>query len=80
MLLPRPEGDDCLCFPAGIICWCVPYFLPVICSGERQANQWITRGKHGEKTGAWVIVDEEHKTLAAYGTKFCSSELCEDPQ
>lgn len=42
-------------------------------------NQWITTGEHGEKTGAWVIVDAEKKTLAAYGVKCCSQELQEKP-
>ena len=42
-------------------------------------NQWITRGKHGEKTGAWVIVDEEKKTLATYGVKCCSQQLKDYP-
>ena len=76
----NPCGE-CLMFP--LTCCIFPPFinpLVCVCSGERQGNQWITRGKHGEKTGAWVIVDAERKTLQSFGVKCCSTQLEEKPQ
>jgi len=74
--------DQCLCFPLTCVWLPFPMINPLfcLCSGERFYNQWITRGKHGEKTGAWVIVDEENKTIAAYGVKCCSTQLQDKPQ
>jgi len=74
----NPCGE-CLWFP--FLCLCgIPIPLPIVCSSERMDNQWITRGKHGEKTGAWVIIDAENKHLASYGVKCCSQQLEEHPQ
>jgi hypothetical protein len=73
----NPCGD-CLWFPF-VWCLCLPIPFPFVCSCERMQNQWITRGKHGEKTGAWVIVDEERKTLASYSVVCCSQQLKAEP-
>ena len=54
--------------------------FPCICSCEREQNQWIVRDKNGVKTGAWVIVDAERKTIASYGVKCCTNELSDQPQ
>ena len=74
-------NDDCLCFPLTCVLFPLPFFnpMPFVCSCERQGNQWITRGEHHDKTGAWVIVDAEKKTIAAYGVKCCSEELEDKP-
>jgi len=76
----NPCGEF-LCFPLTCVFLPIPMINPIFCccSGERFYNQWITRGKHGEKTGAWVIVDEENKTLANYGVKCCSTQLNNKP-
>ena len=77
--LPARVPAECLWFP--FLCLCgIPIPLPIVCSCERMDNQWITRGKHGEKTGAWVIIDAENKHLASYGVKCCSQQLEEHPQ
>ena len=92
-LFSRPPGSDalsplhlvgarvpaeCLMFP--FVCLFGIPCPPIVCSCERMDNQWITRGKHGEKTGAWVIIDAENKHLAAYGVKCCSQQLEDNPQ
>lgn len=75
-------SDDCICFPFFCGICPIPFInpFPCICSCERVSNQWVTRGKHGEKTGAWVIVDAERKTIASYGVKCCTNELSDQPQ
>ena len=79
----NPCGE-CLCFP--LICILLP--IPCICPvsliligflTERSGNKWILRGDEGTVEGAWVIVDEEKKTLATYGVKCCTQQLKDRP-
>lgn len=66
----------CLCLPQlvfGIIPW------PFICSGEREGNVYVMRGRRFERMGAVMVIDEERGTLANYRTKCCSTELHEKP-
>lgn len=74
----NPCGD-CLCFPAICLFGLIPIPLgPLVSSCERSMNQWITRGSSeggSKQNSAWVIVDEEKKTLAIYPTGCCSEQL-----
>lgn len=74
----NPCGE-CLWMP---LCCCLGIPCPCAlcaCTGDRQANTWILRNKHGSTTGFLAIVDEERKTLAHYNVKCCSSEPKEYP-
>ena len=75
-------NNDCLCFP----CCCFPCFMTPCnlcgCAVERErdgSHTWVTRDKHGRRTGAIMIVDHEKGTIAHYGTKCCSTELDDTP-
>ena len=69
--------DNCLWFPFTCVLLPLPLPnpLPICCASERHNNQWILRKDvlTGAKDGAWVIVDEEKKTIAAYSVKDKSS-------
>ena len=86
----NPCGE-CLCFP--LICILLP--IPCICTpicpipfffccagsgtGGRSGNKFMQYDEYGGGSGAWVIVDEEKKTLAMYGVKCCTQQLKDRP-
>ena len=77
-------GPDCLWFPCCFLGCCCPIWSLICCVCEREkdgSNAWITRDKHGNKTGAVIVVDHERGTLAHYGVKgCCNPELDPTPQ
>ena len=82
----NPCGE-CLCFPLICILLPIPFIctpicpIPFICihSLERSGNKWILRDDNRNVNAAWVIVDEEKKTLATYGVKCCTQQLKDRP-
>uniref|UniRef100_A0A7S0S737 Uncharacterized protein n=1 Tax=Mantoniella antarctica TaxID=81844 RepID=A0A7S0S737_9CHLO len=71
-----PLSDDCVC---GFSFLCgVPLLFP-FCLCERKRNNWVTRDKHGIKTGEVVVVDREMGTHLCYGVQCCSSTMDEFP-
>ena len=80
----NPCGE-CLCFPLICILLPIPFIctpicpIPFICihSLERSGNKWILRDE-GKVKGAWVIVDEEKKTLAMYNDDQCWTQQLKD--
>ena len=73
-------NDTCLWFPCCLLGLCFPVYSWVCCSCERSENAWITRDKHGRKTGAIILVDYEKGTLAHYGVECCKQDLEASPQ
>ena len=91
----NPCGE-CLCFPLICILLPIPCICTPICpipffltfagavapngTGGRSGNQFMQYDDNGRVVGAWVIVDEEKKTLAMYdGTIACTTGLNEYP-
>ena len=72
--------DNCLWFPCCFMGIALPVYSCVCCSCERQSNSWITRDKHGNMTGAFMLLDHENGTIGWYGVKCCSTQLEEKPQ
>jgi hypothetical protein len=72
-------GPDCVC-----VCPCVcgvPTALCCVCLGqcERDGNGWVTRDKHGIRTGEMLVIDLEAGTHASYALQCCSHEFKQEP-
>jgi hypothetical protein len=76
----------CLFYPCAFMGICLPFYSCLCCSCERGAEAgegfgaWVTRDKHGLKTGEIILIDHERGTLVAYSTQCCSRELRDEPQ
>eukprot|EP00937_MAST-01D_sp_MAST-1D-sp2_P003249 g3249.t1 len=59
--------------------WMIPcpfFCFFCCCSCEREANygSWVTRDKHGAKTGEIMLIDHERGTMAFYSVACCTSK------
>ena len=73
-------NDRCLCFPCCTCGIALPLYSCLCCSCERDGNTWVTRDKHGNRTGQIILLDHERGTLAFYGVKCCTTQLQTEPQ
>lgn len=73
-------SGDCLWYNCWFMGITLPVYGQICCSCERSIDStWVSRDKHGIKTGEIVVVDHERGTVAMYGSKCCSQELRERP-
>jgi hypothetical protein len=66
----------CLCMPVCVL-GVIPF--PCICTCEREGNLYVTRDKHGSRTGTCMVIDEERGTIGHFAAKCCSQEPEETP-
>ena len=61
--------------------WGIPLAFCCVFWGscERDGNGWITRDKHGVRTGEILVLDRETGTHAYYTLKCCSTQFQETP-